>query len=168
MRVKFARLVSSRAADCGMNLQLERADFNGGLRSLGDWPNVDPDGKPFDLYLGGFSLGWDPATDRFDPRSIPTKATPTSGDNLSGFDDPRIADLLDRIEVTYDVVARADLLRQYQQILAEQQPELFAWNDRRADGAAVGLRSTAGPLDFDAPMWMAHPERLVLELPAGS
>jgi hypothetical protein len=91
-----------------------------------------------------------------------------SGDNPGGFSDPRVDALLGRLETTYDVQTRADLSRQYQEIIAEQQPALFLDAFRILEAAAKGLRTTDGPLDLNVPYVWAFPERLVLETSSGS
>ena len=76
--------------------------------------------------------------------------------------------LLGRLETTYDVPTRADLSRQYQEIIAEQQPALFVDHWRQLEATAKGLRTTDGPLDLNVPYVWAFPERLVLETSSGS
>jgi ABC-type transport system substrate-binding protein len=167
-RIKLAQLIRSEVRDCGMDLMPSQSAFDGGLRGIIQWPNFAPDtSKPFDLYLVIEGGGWDPLSHIFDPSAITTEAAP-KGDNFGGFSDPRITDLLTRTQSTYDVNARADLYRQYQQVLAEQQPALFLWHQTRLDAAANGLRTIDGPLDLDLPHWFAFPERLVVEASGGS
>jgi ABC-type transport system substrate-binding protein len=167
-RFKFAQNVALEARDCGMDLQPTQGDFGGGLRSILTWPNHAPDSEePFDLYLVVFGGGWDPLTHVFASDAITTEANP-NGVNFGGFSDPRLDELIRGLETTYDLNARADLFRQYQQIVTEEQPALFAWFQARLDAAAKGLRTVDGALDLDAPHWFAFPERLVLETSGGS
>jgi peptide/nickel transport system substrate-binding protein len=162
VRVKFAAILSNQARACGMDLHATQEDFGTLLDGLSAWPNLEPDStSPFDLYLVGFNGGWDPLTDKFASEAITTEASPY-GDNIGGFSDARIDDLLSRMESTYDLDARAQLFRQYQQILAEQQPALFAFNFVRDVAVSSGLRTTTGAINLDDPQWMAFPERLVL------
>jgi ABC-type transport system substrate-binding protein len=112
-RVKLAGIIELQERECGMKLQASRGDFFGGLASIVEWPNHGPDGDtPFDLYLLSWGTNWDPLTGRFRSTEVSTKARP-DGINFGGFTDPRIDDLLHRIETTYDLAARADLSRQY-------------------------------------------------------
>jgi ABC-type transport system substrate-binding protein len=163
-RLKFAEIASLQARDCGMDLQLNQSDFGGGLRSILQWPNDAPESKqPFDLYLVITGGGWDPLTHLFASADASTKANP-DGINFGGFADSRVDDLLHRIETTYDLDTRANLFRQYQDILADQQPALFLWHQARLDAAARGLRTVDGRLDLDLARWYAFPERMVLDV----
>jgi len=168
-RFKFTQLVSLQARECGMDLQPTAGDFGGGLRSILSWPNHGPDSdRPFDLYfLLECSCGWDPLEGIFDSAEVTSAAKP-DGANFGGFSDPRVDDLLGRIKGTYDLQARADLFRQYQERLAKEQPAYFAWFQARLDAASAGLKNVHGPIDLDLPHWFAFPERLVLETSGGS
>lgn len=167
-RAKFAGILSGQVRDCGMDLQISQSDFNGGLQGISKWPNHAPGtDQPFDLYLMGWIANWDPLGDAFRSDAITTQAQPV-GDNFGGFSDPRVDDLLGRLATTYDVQTRADLFRQYQEILAEQQPALFLDHWRTLEGASKGLRTLDGPLDLNLPYLWAFPERLVLETSGGS
>jgi ABC-type transport system substrate-binding protein len=166
-RVKFTEILGLQARQCGMDLQPSQGDFGGDLRSILSWPNHPPGtDRPFDLYFYAWGAGWDPLSDNFGSTAITTKAQ-ESGDNFGGFSDPRVDDLLARMETTYDLAGRSDLFRQYQEILAEQQPAFFAWFTTRGEATAAGLRTVDGPIDLDLPLWYAFPERLVLELSRG-
>jgi peptide/nickel transport system substrate-binding protein len=167
-RIKFAEILSRQVRDCGIDLKPSQSDFNGGLQGIFSWPNHAPDtDQPFDLYLITLIPGWEPVPDFFGSDQITTQANP-DGANFGGFSDPRVDDLLHRIETTYSPDLRANLSRQLQEVLAEQQPALFAWHYSRAAAAAVGLRTLNGPLDLDSPRWYAFPERLVLERSGGA
>jgi ABC-type transport system substrate-binding protein len=167
-RVKFAQIIGLQTRECGMDLRPSKSDFGGALSSLRTWPNVGPDtDQPFELYAGGEASLFDPASGRFLSSQITTEANP-EGANYGGFSDPRADELMRQIETTYDIDTRADLARQYQEILAAQQPVLFGWHDTRQVAAAAGLRTVDGPLDLDLPFWNAFPERLVLEAGPGS
>ena len=150
-RVKLAAILSGEARDCGMDLAPVQIDFQAGTQSILTWPNHAPDtDQPFDLYLFAWLLTWDPLDDIFASGQITTKASP-AGDNPGGFSDPRVDALLGRLETTYDIRTRADLSRQYQEIIAEQQPALFVAAGRALEAAAKGLRTTDGALDLNVP-----------------
>jgi ABC-type transport system substrate-binding protein len=168
-RFKFAQNVAVQARECGMDLQATQSDFSrDALGKILTWPNTAPDSdKPFDLYLVVFGGGWDPLTHVFASDAITTKAHP-DGVNFGGLSDPRLDDAIGGLETTYDLDARAELFRHYQEIEVAQQPALFAWFQARLDAAAKGLRTVDGALDLDAPHWFAFPERLVLETSGGS
>jgi ABC-type transport system substrate-binding protein len=167
-RVKFVEILGLQVRQCGMDLESSPGDFDPDLTSISTWPNDAPGtDRPFDLYFYGWGAGWDPLSDNFSSAAITTEAQ-ESGDNFGGFSDPRIDDLLARMETTYDLAGRADLFRRYQKILAEQQPALFAWFTTRGEATAAGLRTINGPIDLDLPLWYAFPNRLVLESSGGS
>ena len=167
-RVKFVEILALQARQCGMDLQPSQGDFGPDLLSISTWPNHAPaTDRPFDLYFYAWGAGWDPLSDNFSSAAITSEAQ-EFGDNFGGYSDPRIDDLLARMETTYDLATRAHLFAQYQEILAEQQPALFAWFTTQAQATAGGLRTVDGPIDLDVPLWYAFPERLVLELPRGS
>jgi ABC-type transport system substrate-binding protein len=167
-RVKFAQIIGLQTRECGMDLRPSQSDFGGALSALRTWPNVGPDtDQPFELYAGGEVALFDPASERFLTSQITTQAHP-DGFNFGGFSDSRVDALVRQIETTYDLDTRADLSRQYQEILAAQQPVLFGWHDARQVAAAAGLRTVDGPIDLDLPFWNAFPGRLVLETGPGS
>jgi ABC-type transport system substrate-binding protein len=166
-RLKMAQLISGEVRDCGIALTLSLSDFDGDLRKILQPPNTGPGtDRPFDLYLLIWGNGWDPLSHLFDPAATLTQQQ--DGADFGGFSDPRVADLLARLQTTYDVDERADLYRQYQEILAEQQPALFLWHQARLDAASTGLRTTAGPLDLNLAHWYAFPERLVRDAAGGT
>jgi peptide/nickel transport system substrate-binding protein len=167
-RVRFAEILSRQVRQCGMDLRTSQGDFGPDLSAIGGWPNHAPDtDQPFDLYFYAWQAGWDPLSDNFSSAAITTKAE-ENGDNFGGYSDPRIDDLLARIAGNYDLATRADLFRQYQEILADQQPALFAWFSTREEAAASGLRTLDGPIGLDLPLWYAFPNRLVLQAAGGS
>jgi ABC-type transport system substrate-binding protein len=167
-RVKFVEILGLEARQCGMDLRTAPGDFGRDLTLISTWPNHAPGtDRPFDLYFYAWGAGWDPLSDNFSSAAITTEVQP-DGNNFGGYSDLRIDDLLARMETTYDLAARADLFGRYQEILAQQQPALFAWFTTRAEAAVAGLRTVDGPIDLDLPLWYAFPDRLVLEAPGGS
>jgi peptide/nickel transport system substrate-binding protein len=160
-RVKAAELISLETRDCGMDLTLAQGDFSGNLGQLHTWPNTGPGtDKPFDLYLLGWVNTFDPSSRLFDPGDISTEQNPY-GSNIGGISDSRLTDILAKVRTIYDIDQRAALYRQYQEVLAEEQPALFLWHESRLDAAASALRTIDGPLDLNATRWYAFPERLV-------
>ncbi len=139
-----------------------QVDFGGGLGSLFTWPNTTPDTKkPFDLNLFEWQSSWDVVTSRFQSDQI-TRPSQPDGANSGGFSDPRIDSLIDQIETTYDADMRTVLFREYQELIAQEQPVLFAYYRIRLVAAANGLTGVDGPLDLNQPLWDSRPERIVL------
>jgi ABC-type transport system substrate-binding protein len=84
---------------------------------------------------------------------------------MGGFTNARIDEIVDKLLTTYNIDARAALYREYQAIVADQQPVLFAWHHVRLVALAPGLQSVDGPLDLGATNWSWAPERMVLLAP---
>jgi ABC-type transport system substrate-binding protein len=161
-RVKYVNLLSLFVRECGMDLHPNQEDFGGALRAIGRWPNTPPDSKePFDLYFLGWISGPDPLPLEFTTREITRKELP-DGQNMGGFTNARIDEIVDKLLTTYDIDARAALYREYQAIVADQRPALFAWHRVRLVALTPGLRSVDGPLDLGATNWSWAPERMVL------
>jgi ABC-type transport system substrate-binding protein len=79
-----------------------------------------------------------------------------------GFSNPRVDQLLDDGIATYDQRERARIYRELQQVLADEQPVLFAWGQRAQEAMDSRLRLTDGPLDLRTRMWWWQLEKLVL------
>jgi ABC-type transport system substrate-binding protein len=162
-RLKMAQLISGEVRDCGINLSLSQSDFDGDLRGILQPPHLGPGtDAPFDMYLLIWGNGWDPLSHLFDPAAIPSADQP--GDNFGGYSNPQVGDLLSQVQSSYDIDTRAGFYRQYQEILADQQPALFLWHQARLDAASTGLRTIDGPLDLNLAHWFAFPERLVRDI----
>jgi ABC-type transport system substrate-binding protein len=163
-RVKFAQILAIQVKACGIDISVVQGDWGGRLASLFTWPNITPDTKkPFDLNLFGWQSNWDVVTSRFQSDQISRRSQP-DGPNSGGFSDPQIDSLIDQIMTTYDVDRRAVLFRQYQELIAQEQPVLFAYYGVRLVAAANGLAGVDGPLDLNQPLWASRPERIVLRV----
>ena len=162
-RVKFAQILAIQVKACGIDIRVVQGDFGGRLRSLVVWPNTTPDtNEPFDLNLFAWVSSWDVVSDRFTSDQISTRSLP-EGQNSGGFSDPRIDALFHRLQTEYDVDRRGALFRQYQELMAQEQPVLFAYHIGRVVAAAKGLAAVDGPLDLNLPFWATRPERIVLQ-----
>jgi ABC-type transport system substrate-binding protein len=63
---------------------------------------------------------------------------------------------------TYDQRERARIYRQLQEVLAEEQPVLFAWGTRNYEALDPQLRLTDGPINLESRMWWWQLEKLTL------
>ena len=167
-RVKFAQILAIQVKACGIDIHVVQGDFGGRLRSLVIWPNITPDTKkPFDLNLFTWVSSWDILSPRFQSDHASGPRQP-DGENSGGFSDPRIDTLARQLETEYDVSRRADLFRRYQELIAQEQPVLFAYFRVRLVAVASGLAASDGPLDVNQPFWYARPDRLLLRTAAGA
>jgi peptide/nickel transport system substrate-binding protein len=161
-RVRFVDLLGLLARDCGMDLRANQEDFGGALRSIAEWPNTPPGSKdPFDVYFLGWISGLDPVPVQFTTAEVSREEMP-NGQNMGGFSNGRIDEIVQQLATTYDLAKRAALYGEYQAIIVDQQPALFAWHYVRLVALRAGLVSLDGPLDLNAMNWSWAPERLVL------
>jgi ABC-type transport system substrate-binding protein len=161
-RNRFMDLVAEQVLDCGIELNVVRADTQTVLDSLSTYPNI-PLGtdQPFQATFLAFGQGFDPDDPSWSSRQITTAANPY-GMNFMGYSNPTVDQLLDEGIATYDQRDRARIYRQFQNVLADDQPALFAWSDRVHDALDSRLRYTDGPINMGSRMWWWQPEKLTL------
>ena len=161
-RVRFMDLVAEQVRDCGIQLTVVRADADTVLRPLGTYPHI-PGGsdKPFDAVFLAFTHTYDPDDELFSSHSVSSEANP-NGINFMGFADPTVDSLLDQGVATYDQRERARIYRELQQVLADDQPLLFAWSPRTHDALDSHLRLTDGPINLSSRQWWWQLEKLVV------
>jgi ABC-type transport system substrate-binding protein len=161
-RVRFVNLMSLFARDCGMDLKANQEDFGGALATILSWPNTPPGSKePFDLYLLGWVTGLDPMPLQYTSAEV-TRADDPNGINFGGFSNADLDRIVADLDTTYDLDRRADLYRQYQEIVLSEQPALFAYGATRQIVLRPGLARVNGPVDLSAMNWSSAPEQLVL------
>lgn len=143
-RVRFMDLVAEQARDCGFDLRVVPADMSTVLEPLNTYPHV-PGGyeEPFDAVFLAWIHGWDPSDILFDSRFASSEENP-GGANVMGYVNPEVDALLDAGIATYDQRERARIYREFQTILAEDRPVLFAWAYRLRDAIATGVRMADG------------------------
>ncbi|MFN2483722.1 MAG: ABC transporter substrate-binding protein [Candidatus Limnocylindria bacterium] len=161
-RVRFMDLVAEQVADCGIELTVIPADGETVLRPLGEYPHI-PGGyeEPFDAVFIGIGHGFDPHDELWHSRTITSEANPEDF-NFMGFANARVDDLLDEGLTTYDQRERARIYREFQEIIAEERPVLFAWADRVREVLDPRLTLTDGELNLSSRMWFWQLEKLVL------
>lgn len=165
-RVKMTDLIASDAHDCGMDLRARPTSWPE-LLGVFSYPHVAPGtDQPFDLYVGMFVLGADPA-DAFGGfvSSANSDAQHPDADNWTGFSDPMLDALIEAGKATYDQAERTRIYREAQRELAEQLPCIFLWANNEFDAVRAAVTTVDGPLDLTAPVWNWQPERLVVAAP---
>ena len=162
VRIEFLDLVAAQALDCGMELTVVPADPGTVFNPLSEYPHIPPgEEEPVDAVFLGWAHGYDPHDILFDSRSASSEAQP-DGLNFMGFSDPRIDALLDEGISTYDQRERARIYREYQTILAEERPVLFAWAVRDRDALSADLHLTDGELNLSSTFWFWQLEKLAV------
>jgi ABC-type transport system substrate-binding protein len=166
-RVKFLRLVEDQVKDCGMEIS---PLFTDDLDTVLYWPQLVPGTRrPWDVAFNGWiDTGGpeDPAMDDtiFDSRHI-TSATNRDDNNMMGYKNPTVDRLLDGARKTYVLEQRAKFYRQYQTILANERPMLFAYAVRVVEARSDRLTSTEGPLSASSRTWWWQLDDLVKHEP---
>ncbi|MDQ3880735.1 MAG: hypothetical protein M3295_06665, partial [Chloroflexota bacterium] len=161
--VRFVDLLAEQAHDCGFDLTVVPADPESVFRPISAYPHI-PAGRdePFDAIIFGWVHGFDPHDVLFDSRSVTSEEQPDSA-NVMGFSDPRVDALLDQGIATYDVRERARIYRDYQSILAEERPVLFAWAWKLREAISPNLGLADGTeLNLDSFFWFWQLEKLVV------
>ncbi len=166
-RVRMIDLIAKDARDCGMDLQARPTDFTD-IRDMLRWfPHAIPGtDRPFDLYMGGYTTGIDPAS--FTAVASWHAATAEHPDayglnNLSGLADPTVDGLIRDAMATYDQAERARIYRELQREIAARLPVMYLWGVNRTDLVRSAVAEVDGPLDLAAVNWAWRPEQMVLE-----
>jgi ABC-type transport system substrate-binding protein len=173
-RIKMADLIAQQARECGMELRsrpVPWGDIIGEGGMLSHPFSIPGTSTPFDLYIGGWSLGADPASGLADYiTSAITDAEHNDWStytNFGGFSDPAYDRLVEAGKATYDRAERTRTYRAAQEELASQLPVIFLWNGWSAiDLVRSAVTTVDGPLDLTAPNWAWRPERMIV--PASS
>ncbi len=158
-RINFMQLFAEQVRECGAEITVNPADFQTVLLPALDraWA---ADG--FDAYFGGWSAAVDP-----DPFSlwhcsqVSTEERPELF-NYIGFCDPEVDEIIEAGLATSDQEERKELYFRFQEILAEQQPYLFAYAPLVRDGMDLGLTFTDGELNLESPTWLWQRHKIVI------
>jgi ABC-type transport system substrate-binding protein len=160
-RVDFMNLLAEQVAECGIDIQVEAADFQTVLIPSLSYPHIPPgQTEPWSAYFGGWGVGVDP-----DPYALFHSSQCTTEDepdlyNYVCLQDPEIDQLIEDGLATSDQAARTDIYRQYQARMQELQPYLFGWSNVNADGLSAGMQYDDGPLELTSPLWGWRREHL--------
>lgn len=89
-----------------------------------DWPTMQKkmDEKKFDAFTGGWGLSWS-----IDPYQIwhSSQADAAKGSNRVGFRNKRADEIIEQLRLTFDADERLKMLREFHQIVHEEQPYTF-------------------------------------------
>ena len=163
--LRFMQLLAFQVEECGIEIVPRLMSFGDMIVAV-TWPLVPPGAdEPWDAILAGWTLTPDPDPSYlFHTSALATEDFP-DGFNYMGYSSEEADALLDQQRETYDAEARAHLLREFQQLLAEDRPMLFGWSDRRLEPRSDRLESAAGPLATDTSTWWWQLETLSIPSP---
>ncbi len=164
-RDQFLSLLADQLTDCGMEMRPAPADFDLLLSMLETPPHTAPGSdEPFAAYFAGWGTALDPSSfDLFHSSQIPTGAPDEETKfNYIGFSNERADELLEEGLATYELNARARIYGEFQAILADELPYLFAWNERSQMVVTNRLGSTSGPINTESPNAFWQHEALTL------
>ena len=158
-RINFMQLFAEQVRECGAEITVNPADFQTVLLPALDraWA---PDG--FDAYFGGWSAGFDP-----DPYSlwhcdqVSTEERPELF-NYIGYCNPEVDEIIEAGLATSDRDERTELYYRFQEILAEEQPYLFAYAPLVRDGMHAGMQWTDGEFNLESPTWLWQRHKIVI------
>ena len=153
-RVDFMNLLAEEVRDCGIDIQVEAADFQTVLIPSLTYPHIPPgQDEPWSAYFGGWGVGVDP-----DPYALFHSSQCSNEDqpdtyNYVCLQDDEIDRLIEEGLATSDQEERTEIYYQYQERMQELQPYLFAWANINADGLSSGMQYDDGELELDSPLW---------------
>jgi ABC-type transport system substrate-binding protein len=158
-RINFMQLLAEQVAECGIEITVNPADFQTVLLPALDraWA---ADG--FDAYFGGWTAGLDP-----DPFSLWHCSQVSTEDrpelfNYIGYCNPEVDEIIEAGLATSDQEERRELYFRFQEILAEEQPYLFAYAPLVRDGMHVGMTFTDGEFNLESPTWLWQRHKIVI------
>lgn len=153
-RIRFMELLRDQVIECGIELEVIEGDFATVLLPLLTYPHIPPNAEgPFDAYFGGWSTGLDP-----DPFALFHSSQCTTEEqpelyNYPCFQNDEADALIDEGLVVSDQEERAAIYQEFEQIMYDEQPYLFAWSDTAREAINVNMQSTAGELELGSPLW---------------
>jgi microcin C transport system substrate-binding protein len=114
---KFLARYRGDLAAAGVGLAIEHKDWAAWAR--------DMDAYDFDMTWAAWSAGL-----RKDPEGMwaSAQASAEGGNNITGFADPRVDDLIERQKTIFSLAERNDVCREIDGIVAEAVPYILLWN----------------------------------------
>ena len=158
-RINFMQLLAEQVRECGVEITVNPADFQTVLIPALDRAWAD-DG--FDAYFGGWSAAVDP-----DPFSlwhcsqVSTEERPELF-NYIGYCNEEVDEIIEAGLATSDQEERSELYFRFQEILAEEQPYLFAYAPLVRDGMHAGMTFTDGEFNLESPTWLWQRHKIVI------
>jgi ABC-type transport system substrate-binding protein len=153
-RVDFMNLLAEQVAECGIDIQVEAADFQTVLIPSLTYPHIPPgQDEPWSAYFGGWGVGVDPDPYALFHSSQCSNEEQPDTYNYVCLQDDEIDRLIEEGLATSDQTERTQIYFDYQARMQELQPYLFAWSNVNADGLSAGMTYDDGPLELDSPLW---------------
>lgn len=162
-RIRFMELLRDQVIDCGIEIEVIEGDFATVLLPLLTFPHIPPNAdEPYDAYFGGWSTGYDP-----DPFALFHGSQCTSEEqpelyNYVCWQNDEADALIDEGLITSDQDERAAIYQEFEQIVYDEQPYLFAWADLVHEVIDVNMQSSAGELELGSPSWDWQLETLTI------
>ncbi len=139
-RIKFMQLLADQVKDCGFDIAIEEADFGTVLLPGLEWPLLmTGQTEQWDAYFGGWSTSFDP-----DPYSLwhssncVTEELPDTY-NYICFQNERADELIEAGVKELDQAKRAEIYKEFEAIMADELPYLWAWSDEAKEGLSIGI-----------------------------
>ncbi|MDQ3554482.1 MAG: ABC transporter substrate-binding protein, partial [Chloroflexota bacterium] len=161
-RIDFMALVRDQLnQNCGFEITTEEVDFATVLLPGLEWPHVFPGTEGmWDAYFGGWGTGFDPDPYALWHSSQCTTPEQTGTFNYVCFQNDEADELIEAGLVELDQDARAEIYQEFELIMAEELPYLWAWSDIAREGLRSTIASTAGELQLDTPTFYWEIEKL--------
>lgn len=162
-RIRFMELLRDQVVDCGIVINVTEGDFATVLLPLLTYPHIPPNADgPYDAYFGGWSTGFDP-----DPFALFHSSQCTTEEqpelyNYVCFQNDRADELIEQGLVVSDQAERAAIYQEFEQIVYDEQPYLFAWSDTAREAINANMQSSAGDLALQSPQWDWQVETLFI------
>jgi len=153
-RIRFMELLRDQVIDCGIEIEVIEGDFATVLLPILVYPHIPPNSdRPYDAYFGGWSTGLDP-----DPFALFHSSQCTTEEqpelyNYVCWQNEEADALIEQGLVVSDQAERAAIYQEFEQIIYDDQPYLFAWSDTAREAINVNLQSSAGPLELGSPLF---------------
>ena len=114
---KFLAIYGEALKDVGINMKIDRKDWAAWAKDMDEFN--------FDMTWAAWGAGLFK-----DPEGmwLSTEADRRSGNNITGFKDPRVDALIEKQKTIFDVEQRHAICRQIDRIVAEQCPYALLWN----------------------------------------
>jgi microcin C transport system substrate-binding protein len=114
---KFLNIFNEDLKQAGITMDVDRKDWAAWAKEM--------DAFNFDITWAAWG-----ASLFKDPESMwsSAEATRTSGNNITGFSDPRVDAIIEQQKSIFDIQQRNDLLRQVDKLLAQRLPYILLWN----------------------------------------
>ncbi|HEX9610082.1 MAG TPA: ABC transporter substrate-binding protein [Candidatus Limnocylindria bacterium] len=162
-RIDFMSALAAQVADCGIEILVETQDFQTVVRPSTIWPHVAPgQPEPWQAYFAGFGDSMDPDPSALLHSSQCSTRDQPGGSNFTCFENDEVDLLIESGLRETDADARAEIYRQYQALIQEEQPYLLAWSNVKADAVDGNMAYVDGELPQGTPNWDWQPHKLVI------